>query len=168
MSISIRLEQPTDIKSIHEVTVAAFLNAPHTDHTEQFIVKALRESAALSMSLVAVENGNIVGHVALSPITISDGTPNWYGLGPISVLPKQQGKGIGLQLMNAAIQELKNTKANGCVLLGDPNYYRRFGFTAKQGLVLADVPPEYFQALVFNGELPQGKVTYHESFSAKR
>jgi len=167
LSICIRVEQPNDIKSIHEVTVAAFLNAPHTDHTEQFIVKALRESAALSISLVAEDDDRVVGHVALSPVTISDGTPNWYGLGPISVLPKQQGKGIGLQLMNAAIQELKNTKANGCVLLGDPNYYRRFGFTAKQGLMLAGVPPEYFQALVFHGDLPQGNVSYHESFSAK-
>jgi putative acetyltransferase len=167
LSICIRVEQPNDIKSIHEVTVAAFLNAPHTDHTEQFIVSSLRESAALSISLVAEEDDRVVGHVALSPVTISDGTPNWYGLGPLSVLPKQQGKGIGLQLMNAAIQELKNTKANGCVLLGDPNYYRRFGFTAKKGLMLADVPPEYFQALVFHGDLPQGNVSYHESFSAK-
>ena len=167
MSISIRVEQPTDIKSIYEVTVAAFLNAPHTDHTEQFIVKSLRESAALSISLVGEDEDRVIGHVALSPVTISDGTTNWYGLGPLSVLPKQQGKGIGLQLMNAAIQELKNAKAKGCVLLGDPNYYRRFGFTPKQGLVLADVPPEYFQAIVFNGELPIGNVTYHESFLAK-
>ena len=167
MSISIRKEHSSDVQSIYEVTVAAFLEATHTDHTEQFIVKALRESGALSISLVAEDEGNIVGHVALSPVTISDGVDSWYGLGPISVLPNNQSKGIGSKLMNAAIQELKNIKAKGCVLLGDPNYYHRFGFNPKESLVLPDVPPEYFQALLFQGDSPQGIVTYHESFSAK-
>lgn len=167
MSINIRKEQPGDVQSIHEVTVAAFLEAPHTDHTEQFIVKALRESGALSVSLVAEEEGHIVGHVALSPVAISGGADRWYGLGPISVLPKHQGQGIGSKLMNAAIQELKNVNANGCVLLGDPDYYHRFGFKPAEGLVLPGVPPEYFQALLLQGRSPQGTVTYHEAFSAK-
>ncbi|AUC88690.1 GNAT family N-acetyltransferase [Alteromonas sp. MB-3u-76] len=167
MSISIRKEQSSDVQSIHEITVAAFLEAPHTDHTEEFIVKELRESGALSISLVAEDEGNIVGHVALSPVTISDATDSWYGLGPISVLHNNQSKGIGSKLMNAAIQELKNIEAKGCVLLGDPNYYHRFGFKPKEGLVLPDVPPEYFQALLIQGDLPQGIVTYHESFSAR-
>lgn len=167
MSINIREEQPGDVQSIHEVTIAAFLEAPHTDHTEQFIIKALRDSGSLSISLVAEDEGNIVGYVALSPVTISDGTDSWYGLGPISVLPNKQGKGIGSTLINTAIEMLKNIKAKGCVLLGDPNYYQRFGFQPRDGLVLPGVPPEYFQALVFQGDLPQGCVTYHESFSAK-
>lgn len=165
MSINIRKEKPSDVLSIHEVTVAAFLDAPHTYHTEQFIVKSLRESGALSVSIVAEEEGHVVGHVALSPVTISDGTDNWYGLGPISVIPKKQNKGIGSKLMNAAIQQLKNIKAKGCVLLGDPNYYFRFGFKPEEGLVLPDVPAEYFQALLFQEESPKGVVTYHESFS---
>ena len=156
-----------DVQSIHKLTVAAFLEAPHTDHTEQFIVKALRESGALSLSLVAEDNGHVVGHVALSPVAISDGTQSWYGLGPISVLPIYQNKGIGSQLMRAAIQALKDIKAKGCVLLGDPGYYHRFGFKPEEGLVLPGVPAEYFQALLFTGDLPQGIVTYHESFSAK-
>lgn len=167
MSINIRKEQPSDVKIIHEVTVAAFLKAPHTDHTEQFVVKALRESGVLSISLVAEHEGSVAGHVAISPVTISDSTDSWYGLGPISVLPSKQGKGIGSKLMCAAIQELKNIKAKGCVLLGDPNYYNRFGFKPREGLVFPGVPTEYFQALVFQGDLPQGNVAYHESFSAK-
>lgn len=167
MSISIRKEQLSDAQRIHEVTVAAFFEAPHTDHTEQFIVKALRESGALSISLVAEDGGNIVGHVALSPITISDGADSWYGLGPISVLPNKQSKGVGSKLMHAAIQALNNIEAKGCVLLGDPNYYHRFGFEPRDGLVLPGVPTEYFQALLFQGKLPQGIVTYHESFSIK-
>lgn len=167
LSINIRKEKPSDAQSIYDIIVAAFLEAPHTDHTEQFIVKALRESGALSISIVAENEGNIVGHVALSPVTISDNEDSWYGLGPISVLPNNQNKGIGSKLMNAAIQELKSIKAKGCVLLGDPNYYHRFGFKPSEGLILPDVPTEYFQALSLQGEIPQGIVTYHESFSAK-
>lgn len=166
LSITIRKEAADDVESIHEVTVAAFLEAPHTDHTEQFIVKALRASGALSISLVAEEAGSVIGHVALSPVAISDGSGCWYGLGPISVLPREQSNGIGSKLMNAAISELSNLKANGCVILGDPDYYYRFGFKPIDGLVLPGVPPEYFQALKLRGEQPQGTVTYHESFSA--
>lgn len=164
MSIIIRKELPGDIESIHDVTVAAFLDAPHTDHTEQFIVKALRESDTLSVSLVAQEFENIVGHVAISPIQISDGTNDWYGLGPISVAPNKQGKGIGSQLVNATLDELRKLKAKGCVLLGDPNFYQRFGFKPLDGLILPDVPAEYFQALIFQGKCPQGTVNYHKSF----
>lgn len=166
MSIAIRSEQSCDVEAIHAVTTAAFLNAPHTDHTEQFVVKALRESGALAISLVAEAEDEIVGHVALSAVSISDGTERWYGLGPISVLPGRQNEGIGARLMRAAIHELKNLEAQGCVLFGDPDYYHRFGFAPIEGLILPDVPPEYFQALVLEGSVPQGIVTYHSAFSA--
>lgn len=167
MCINIRLEKSSDIQSIHNITVAAFLDAPHTDHTEQYIVDALRSSGALSISLVAEDPSNIVGHVALSPVSISSGSTDWYGLGPISVAPTEQNKGIGSKLMYAALSALKNIGANGCVLLGDPNYYRRFGFESVESLVLTEVPPEYFQAILFQGTYPSGIVTYHESFSAQ-
>jgi putative acetyltransferase len=166
LSITIRQERSGDIESIHEVTAAAFLDATHTDHREQFIVRALRESGALAISLLAEDSAQVVGHVALSPVTISDGSNDWYGLGPISVMPHEQGKGIGSRLMHAAFGELKNLKANGCVLLGDPNYYQRFGFKPIDGLVLPGVPPEYFQAVLLQGTPPKGTVSYHESFAA--
>ncbi|OPX55790.1 GNAT family N-acetyltransferase [Oceanospirillum multiglobuliferum] len=165
--MKIRPEQPEDAQCIDELTVAAFLEAPHTDHTEQFIVRALRNSNALSVSLIAEDNGYIVGHVALSPVVISDGSDHWYGLGPLSVLPNCQNKGIGSKLMEAAIQALDQIGAYGCVLLGDPCYYHRFGFSPKEGLMLSGVPAEYFQALVIQGDVPQGEVSYHESFLAK-
>lgn len=164
MSINIHPETPADIQAIHHVTEAAFLNAPHTDHTEQFIIKALRDAGALTLSFVAEEDGQIIGHVAVSPVAISNGAEDWYGLGPISVTPDQQGKGIGSALMNAAIKGLKDLNANGCVLLGEPAYYGRFGFKSIEDLILPDVPPEYFQALLLNGEYPQGEVSYHEGF----
>ena len=167
MNIEIRPEQACDIEAIHQVTKIAFLNAPHTDHTEQFIVKALRQYNALSISLVAAVEGDIVGHVAVSPVTISDGSEGWYGLGPISVLPSHQNCGIGSNLMKAAIAALKAKDAKGCVLLGEPSYYQRFGFASRKGLVLPDVPAEYFQALVLDGKLPQGEVSYHHAFLAQ-
>ncbi len=167
MTLTIRHEEQTDIDAIDAVTSAAFLNAPHTDHTEQYIVRELRNSNALSISLVAEDQGNIVGHVAVSPVTISDGATAWFGLGPISVSPNLQKSGIGSKLMQAALASLKNSGASGCVLLGDPAYYHRFGFQPEPSLVLADVPPEYFQAIQFSGVLPSGEVLYHKAFNAK-
>jgi putative acetyltransferase len=167
MNIEIRAETPADIAAIEAVTVAAFLHAPHTDHTEQFIVNALRKAGKLTLSLVAELNGSVVGHVALSPISISDGTSNWFGLGPISVAPEFQGRRIGSQLMHEALRRLREFGAAGCVLLGDPAYYQHFGFRPEPSLVLPGVPPEYFQALSLGSPLPQGNVTYHEAFSAQ-
>jgi putative acetyltransferase len=165
--IQLRSETPADVAAIDRVTTAAFLNAPHTDHTEQFIVRALRKHGQLTLSFVAVTEGEIVGHVALSPVTLSSGEKHWYGLGPISVAPAYQSEGIGTLLMKQALDDLRAIGASGCVVLGDPDYYSRFGFRPEATLVLADVPPEYFQAIVFTGSAPTAIVTYHESFKAQ-
>lgn len=165
MNLHIRLEEPKDIPGIRDVVTAAFANASFSSHTEQLIVEALRQSGALSFSWIAEDTETIVGHVALSPVLISDGTLGWYGLGPLSVVPSQQGKGIGSQLVHQALHTLRTSKANGCVVLGDPQFYRRFGWVPKDGLILPDVPTEYFQALWLQGALPQGTVHYHEAFS---
>jgi len=167
MKLEIRNENKGDIDEIEKVTIEAFLNAPHTDHTEQYIVRALRNSDALTISLVAESQSQIVGHVAISPITISDGAKGWFGLGPISVSPNIQRSGVGSKLMLTVIEALKDSGASGCVLLGDPAYYSRFGFQPESCLVLPEVPPEYFQAIHFSGVLPSGTVTYHEAFNAK-
>ena len=115
MTIQLRHETPDDIAAIEAVTIAAFANAPHTSHTEQFIVRALRAANELTLSIVAEEHGQIVGHLALSPVAITDGhghkTEGWYGLGPISVLPVRQGQGIGSRLMEQALVELRDMQA---------------------------------------------------------
>lgn len=167
MTLTIRPELQSDIPSIHVLTEAAFLNAPHTAHTEQFIVDALRNAGALSLSLVAEDDGVIVGHVAISPVAISDGAPDWYGLGPISVAPECQRRGIGSRLMVDVLQRLKEMGACGCVLVGDPAFYTRFGFKPGNNLVYPEVPLEYFQAISFGQSAPQGIVKFHEAFSAK-
>ena len=163
----IRAEEPGDIAAIDAVTVAAFRHAPHADHTEQFIVRALRDAGQLTVSLVAEQGGAIVGHVAVSPVTVSDGAEGWFGLGPISVLPAMQGRGIGAALMHHALDALQVLGASGCVLLGDPAYYARFGFKPVPTLVLPGVPPEYFQAITFGSSFPSGEVAYHEAFEAR-
>lgn len=167
MTIEVRPESPSDVSAIEALTTAAFLAAPHTSHTEQFIVAALRRAGVLTVSLVAVEEGAVVGHVAVSPVVISDGAVGWYGLGPVSVLPARQGQGIGSRLMLEALGALRTRGAAGCVLLGDPAFYARFGFRMEPGLVLPGVPPEYFQVLAFGAALPRGVVTYHAAFDAR-
>ena len=166
MKMKIRNERLDDILAIEAVTQAAFLNAAHSSHTEHFIVNQLRKDHQLTLSLVAEEQQEIIGHVAVSPVRLSSGEVGWYGLGPISVLPSKQGLGIGTQLMQAALQALKNIGATGCVLLGDPHYYARFGFQVFPDLNLADVPKEYFQAITFANSLPKGNVQYSAAFNA--
>lgn len=164
VNVIIRDELPGDVNSIEAVTIAAFQDVAHADHREQFIVQALREAGALSISLVAELQGEVVGHVAVSAVTISDGTEGWFGLGLISVKPEHQSLGIGSQLMGRELKKLQNMGASGCVLLDDPAYYSRFGFKPRRNLVLPDIPPEYFQALSFNHSFPSGLVTYHDAF----
>lgn len=166
MNVSIRAEAPADIPSIHRLTEAAFRDAAHSSHTEAFIVDALRARGELSVSLVAEEGGQLLGHVALSPVTISDGSRGWFGLGPISVRPGRQGQGIGAQLMRAALDALRALDARGCVLLGEPAYYARFGFRADPALRLPGVPADYFQVLCLRPPLAQGEVAYSPAFDA--
>lgn len=165
MKIIIRDEQLEHIPAIAALTQAAFQNADHSSHTEQFIVNSLRKHGRLTISLVALENNQLVGHVTISPVSISSGETDWYGLGPISVLPAKQGQGIGTLLMQAALDRLQQLGVQGCVVLGDPQYYGRFGFKAFSELYLKDVPPEYFQVIAINGSIPHGEVVYHEAFN---
>jgi putative acetyltransferase len=164
--IVIRDEMRDDVCAITEVTIAAFKALEISNHTEQSIIEALRFANALTISLVAEVNGCVVGHIAFSPVTISDGTRNWYGLGPISVLPEYQRQGIGKALMREGLSRLRDMHAQGCCLVGHPDYYIKFGFKNMSGLVHEGVPPEVFFALSFNGHTPQGNVAFHEGFKA--
>ncbi len=164
--IVIRSETDADVSAITEVTVAAFKTLEISNHTEQFIIEALRAAKALMVSLVAEVDGRIVGHIAFSPVIISDGTRNWYVLGPVSVLPACQRQGIGKALIREGLLRLKDMNAQGCCLVGHPDYYRKFGFKNMSGLVLGGVPQEVFFALSFSGHTPHGTVTFHDGFKA--
>lgn len=165
--IAIRDERDADIDAIGAVTRAAFKDLAVSDQTEQFIVAALRKADALTVSLVAELDGRVIGHVAFSPVTMSDGTRDWYGLGPVSVLPAHQRKGVGKALIREGLARLKSLDARGCCLVGHPEYYGKFGFENASLLVFEGVPQEYFFVLSFDGQVPQGTVTFHEGFNAK-
>jgi putative acetyltransferase len=162
----LREETTADIEAISQVTIAAFRTLPISNHTEQFIIKALRSADALNISLVAEIDERVAGHIAFSPVVISDGTKDWYGLGPISVLPEYQKQGIGKSLINEGLSLLKKMGGQGCALVGDPNYYKRFGFKNFPELVHEGIPQEVFLALPFNEKVPQGTIEFHESFLA--
>lgn len=164
--IVIRSETQLDVSAITEVTVAAFRTLEISNHTEQFIIEALRAAKALTISLVAEVDARVIGHIAFSPVTISDGTQNWYGLGPVSVLPEYQRQGIGKALIREGLSRLKDMNAQGCCLVGHPDYYRKLGFKNLPGLGHEGVPPEVFFALSFDGHTPQGTVTFHDGFKA--
>ena len=164
--VVIRNETDADVNAITDATIAAFKTLEISNHTEQFIIAALRAAKALAVSLVAEMDGRVIGHIAFSPITISDGTKNWFGLGPVSVLPEYQRQGVGKALIREGLSRLKDMNAQGCCLVGHPDYYRKFGFNNVPGLVLEGVPQEVFFALSFDGHMPQGTVTFHEGFKA--
>jgi putative acetyltransferase len=99
-------------------------------------------------------------------VAISDGTRNWYGSGPVAVLPEYQQQGIGKALMQEGLSRPKNMNAQGCCLVAHPDYYKKFGFKNMPGLVLEGVPREFFFALSFGRHTPQGTVTFHDAFKA--
>ena len=162
----IRDERADDAPVIAALTTRAFAAAEHASGTEAAIVDALRVAGALTVSLVAVEDGAIVGHVALSPVRIDGAAGGWFGLGPLSVDPARQRHGIGAGLVEAALARLRAAGAAGCMLLGEPAYYRRFGFVSDPALRYGDEASPYFQNLPLAGPPACGQVSYHPAFDA--
>jgi putative acetyltransferase len=161
----IRSELPADYDSIRNIHIAAFAHHPYSHQTEHLIVAALRADNALTVSLVAVVNGDVVGHIAFSPMKINGLDCKWLTLGPIAVAPDHQRQGIGQRLVRAGLDAIRSLGAEGCVLVGDPAFYRRFGFENNpSGLRMEGVPPEVIMCLSMCGQMPEGIVTHHPAF----
>ncbi|HEY3399338.1 MAG TPA: N-acetyltransferase [Geothrix sp.] len=160
----IRPETEADVPAIDRINIEAFLNHPFSHQTEHLIVRALRASGALALSLVADLDGQVVGHIAFSPALIDGQNLGWYTLGPVAVLPSHQRQGIGSMLVNAGLDGIRALGANGCLLVGDPSYYIRFGFKHQPSLRIHEVPPEYFMGISFSEDIPSGLVTHHQAF----
>ncbi|MGJ3260833.1 MAG: GNAT family N-acetyltransferase [Rhodospirillales bacterium] len=160
----IRDEGADDTEAISALIAEAFAETMYSDGSEPAIVDGLRGAGALTLSLVAETEGQIAGHIAFSPVTIGGMPGNWFGLGPLAVGPAMQGQGIGAALVRAGLERLRASGAAGCVVFGDPAYYRRFGFAAGHGLAFAGAPAGYFMALPFAAEVPAGEVRFHTAF----
>ena len=164
--VFIRHEAIADRDSIRELTARAFAGVSFSDGTEPFVIDALRAADALVLSLVGLLEGRLVGHVAFSAV----GPPTqsgWFALGPVSVEPAFQRRGIGGRLIRAGLAELRDSGANGCVLIGDHRYYRRFGFVLAPTLAPRDFPAAHFQIVCFHDERPAAAVAFHPAFRTK-
>jgi putative acetyltransferase len=163
----IRPETPDDIDAVRAINIAAFADHPVSQQTEHLIVDALRDEGALSVSLVAVRDGQPVGHIAFSEAVVGEMTEGWYLVGPVAVLPEFQHQGIGCMLVAAGLAELQAREATGCVLVGDPGFYQRFGFGVHPGLAYQGVPDEFVLGLPFGDEAPAGGIAAHRAFEVQ-
>lgn len=158
----IRNETASDIPAISRLVTEALLMLAQSTGTEASIVEKLRADGALALSLVAEEEGEVIGYLAASAARV--GTQDGWGLiGPLVVLPSRHRQGIGTALMAEAVRRLRTT-SRGAALVGDPVYYSRFGFRAYPGLSVAGCPPEVVQALPFDGTQPCGELIHHPAF----
>lgn len=166
--IRIRPERPSDVQAISRITELAFRSHPHSQRTEHFIIEALRAAGALTVSLVAVQGAEeVVGHIAFSQVAISDGSTDWYALGPIAVTPGHQGQGIGRALVDAGLAALRDLDAAGCVLVGEPDFYGRFGFRSDPVCTMDGIPQAYVLSLPFKGRQAVGTIGHHAAFQAR-
>lgn len=164
MPVQIRAESSHDVDAIHTLTDLAFRDMDYASGTEAEIVDRLRDAGALSVSLVATVNDEVIGHVAFSPATVADATHPWFTLGPVSVRPDHQRQGVGSALIEQGLAILHKRGALGCILTGNPDYYRRFGFEVSPENSPQEEYEAFFMVKTFSGSAPGGKFAFHEAF----
>jgi putative acetyltransferase len=162
--VKIRPERANDERATSALITRAFAGAAHASGEEAAIVDRLRRDGDLAAAFVAVDGESIVGLVAFSPVLIDGAECSWFGLGPVGVAPERQRAGVGRALIEHGLAHLTAQGAQGCVVLGDPAYYCRFGFGPDRALVYPAAPAEYFQRIVFGGEAHRGIVSYAPAF----
>jgi len=166
LDATIRPECQDDHHAIGHVIRAAFSGKAYDDGDETELVEALRRESALSVSLVAELEGTVIGQVAFSPARASDGSLGWYALGPVAVLPAHQRTGIGCKLVLAGLQAIIELGANGCILVGDPAYYTRFGFRLSPSNAPDVEPTEFFMVKLLGHQQPAGPIHFHRTFNS--
>ncbi|MBX5219850.1 N-acetyltransferase [Rhizobium sp. NLR9b] len=160
----IRYETPADIDAIHDLTSIAFAAMPYSEGIEAEIIQRLRASGDLTISLVLEEKGEILGHVAFSPVAINGAHRGWFGLGPISVKPGRQRQGIGKALIAKGLALLEEMGASGCALIGNPDVYRGAGFSSDGKLSYHDLDKRLVQRIVLRGPAPSGTLRFAPAF----
>ncbi len=163
---TIREERAADHAAVEALVAAAFAPMPFSHGTEAALVRALREAGAAPLALVAEREGRVVGHVVFSPAALGGRPSGWLALGPLSAAPGLQRRGIGSALVLEGLRRLQAAGAEGCIVEGDPGYYRRFGFAPAPDLAPLGAPAEFVMALPFGGPLPAARFAYHPAFDA--
>lgn len=162
--ICLRVERPDDVATIQRITKQAFAQVPHASGSEDRIIDGLREAGVLLSWVAVIAENEVVGQVSLSPVRIGGSSEGWFGLGPIAVDPQYQRRGVGSRLVEGATSYLRSVGACGCILIGDPSWYRRFGFLPAPDMRFAEVSAPWLMVLPFVEDWPQGEVHYHPAF----
>lgn len=160
----VRLETAADVGKIRTLTELAFRGKPYAGGDEQDVVDRLRSCQALTLSLVAIEQDELVGQITFSPATVADASQPWFALGPVSVAPDHQGKGIGALLIEQGLAQIVKLGALGCILTGNPDYYQRFGFELAPANAPTNEPAEFFMLKLLGGSKPAGRFAFHSAF----
>jgi putative acetyltransferase len=169
MALKIRPEESDDTDAIRRILEAAFPTA-----AEAFLVARLRDEGHLLISLVAEVDGEVVGHIAFSPVRVDGASPGrGVGLAPVAVHPDHQRRGLGGRLIREGLATCKRTRHGFAVVLGEPAYYRRFGFDRADRRGLGneyDVSEEFLVIELEAGAIPSsgGVVRYGPEFAAFR
>ncbi|MBT4160411.1 MAG: N-acetyltransferase [Gammaproteobacteria bacterium] len=162
--LKLRLETETDWSEIRDLTELAFRDRPYSGGDEQDVVDRLRSDGALTLSLVAIDAGKLVGQITFSPAEVADGSGPWFALGPVSVLPEKQSEGIGSKLILEGLERIRGMGALGCILTGNPDYYRRFGFEISPPNTPVEEEEEFFMLKLLHGNQPEGRFLFHKAF----
>lgn len=172
MTLEIRPEHPGDHAAIRDVTAAAFAGSELGHHGEAELIERLRASETPLLSLVAVRDGQVIGHVLFSPahLETASGKLEGSGLAPVSVAPGHQRTGVGTALIREGLAQLERDGCPFVVVLGHPDYYARFGFEpAADSNIHCEFPGvgrEFFRLLCFDPHAARpGVVHYHPEFS---
>ncbi len=161
----LRPEKNGDENAIYHLTQLAFSTMPFSNGAEGGIINQLRADGDLYLSLVIASGLNIIGHVAFSPVEIKETSQGWFGLGPVAIHPDHQRQGHGTRLITAGLETLIDRGALGCVLIGDPLYYSRFGFINYGQVSFPPLPTEYVHWRSFSDLMPKGPITFAPAFS---
>lgn len=166
--MQIRVEHPGDHRAVREINRAAF-----ESDGEATLVDALRVQANGVISLVADDNGEVVGHIFFSPVALSGHeTLRVAGLAPMAVLPEQQRSGIGSALVRAGLDACRDHGYTAVVVVGHPGFYPRFGFRRASQFGINcefEVPDQAFMAIELQGGAllnRPGTIHYHPAFRA--
>jgi putative acetyltransferase len=163
----IRPEQPDDHQSIRYINTQAFDTEAEAD-----LIDELLKSGIPLISLVAEENGEIVGHILFTPVTLEGNSPSLplAGLAPMAVRADWQKRGVGSMLVKEGLNRCKKSGYGAVVVLGHPDYYPRFGFSPSVNYGITseyDVPVEVFMVKeLHDGALDDctGTIKYHKAF----